>query len=55
MVAGPVPMGSGQAQPEEVNPHVGPPLAGGAVEVRCSMDSGGSPRWGGLGGPIPGY
>ena len=39
LVAGPLPMGSSWAQPEEatwVHPHVGPPPAGGAVKVRCS-------------------
>ena len=41
LVGGPVPMGSSRAQPEEVTwvrPHVGPPPAGGAVEVQCSGD-----------------
>ena len=41
LVAGPMPMGSSRAQPEEVTwvrPHVGLPLTGGAVEVRCSVD-----------------
>ena len=41
LVAGPVPMGSGWAQPEEVTgvyPHMGPPRARGTVEVLCSVD-----------------
>ena len=52
-----VQMESGQAQPENrtwVRPHVGPPPAGGAIEVRCIVDRV-AVKCRGLGCPIPGY
>lgn len=55
LVVGPLPMRSGQAQPERatwVHPPVGPLLAGVTIWVQCIVD------WAvakgrGLGGPVP--
>ena len=57
LVADPSSMGSSRAQPEKetwVCPHVGPPPAGGAVEVWCSGNQV-AVQGGGLVGLITGY